>query len=127
MPLMFKPHTARVLPARLVKTDAGEALPLDNLPSKGEPISCQIRQLSAEAAFRRFGVELSEAFLLTCELEDAPRGGALDTPGSLVWWEEDQLWLKVETGVKRHLADPETQHAQALLRRAPLREGRPRP
>lgn len=126
MPLTFKPHTARVLPARLVKTDAGEALPLENHP-ESTPVSCQIRQLSAESAYRRFGVELTEAFLLTCELEDAPRGGALDTPGTLVWWQEDQLWLKVETGVKRHLADPETQHAQALLRRAPLREGRPKP
>jgi len=69
MPLAFKPHSVSVVAATKRK-DIDKTAEVPLYTATPTSVSCDVQPISSESAYRRFGVEVSDARNLLCELAD---------------------------------------------------------
>jgi hypothetical protein len=115
-----KPHNLRAFTQDQLATAQREALPLSQNPI-GLAFTGQLTPLTAEQVYKVYGVESKDSAELLCEVADAKRLAV----GAHVWFAEGEAWYRIAASPRLWLADPETDHAQVLLTRAPLKGSNP--
>lgn len=113
MPLVLRPHRLQVRSLDVPTTDLGVAKVGSHVPETTQVLG-KAEPLGADAAFRAYGIELSEPYRVMVNLEDA---NAFQV-GALVRVVELAEWLKVAAPPSRHGATALTSHAVVLCQKA---------
>jgi hypothetical protein len=117
MPLRIKPHTLKLRALDVDSDDYGRAKAATHVPEE-VTILGKAEPLGAEATFKAFGVDLSEAYRVMVDLEDtdAKTGGPF-LVNTLIYVQELGEYLKVAQLPTRNGASSLTSHAVILCQK----------